>query len=986
MISAKTFKNIFNADYPGAEKIYKKIIVPVFENSENLLESRPLELSDSDTKKISHAHVFAKLSGTFPILFADVELKKSVDLKRSRVNIKNCIVKIMDDLSCAIIFFHFADSKKEWRVSFVNRRETLKDSTNPKRYTYLCGEEHSCRTISERFALLAEKISTSGKATHDDLTKAFEVEALSDEFFAEYKIFYEDFVQYITGIRYIKQGTKKQDTLKKTFIHKPHKYFEKFLALAKSESENKNAEAIEELAQKYVRDFIKKLMGRLVFLQFLQKKAWLAVPSDKPYESVSGDKNYLQNLFARTDEKDDFLNKVLNVLFFDTLNKQRVNDEVDRVLGAQSKIPFLNGGLFEKDPKLDTIRIAFPQEMFSNPECIDIDRKFVETKTAYPYTESCGLLDFFTKYNFTIDETDSDENEIGVDPEMLGRIFENLLEDNKDKGAFYTPKEIVRYMCSSSLIEYLKTNTAFDMSKINELVLEQKNNFTKAEVNVLKKVLERVKICDPAVGSGAFPMGLMNELLKCYIALGEDEAKRAEVKKHIVKNNIYGVDIEKGAVDIARLRFWLAIIVDETKPLPLPNLDYKIMQGNSLLESYDGVPLDNLLRNDRNELFNTTAETVVALQNSINEYYETQTHKEKENIKKHISEIVVTLLDELGRSTKNNVHEKLKRIELDANPYFFLWHTWFSEVFKNGGFDIVIANPPYIQLQKNSGELSQLYKDENFESFNKMGDIYQLFYERGIDLLKQDGHLCYITSNKWMRAGYGETSRKFFAERTQPKILIDLAGEKVFKNATVDVNILLLQKGNYTNKTVAMKGNLSCLEKTSDKSQHVTIQFPAADSWVILNPIEQRIKEKIEKIGTPLKDWDIQINYGIKTGCNEAFIIDGKKREELIASSPNSVDIIRPILRGKDIKRYTYNFADKYLIATFPSRNYDIDDYPAIKEYLLNFGKTNERHLSIYGKDCWGKKRLEQSGNKGCRKKTNNKWFELQDTIAYWDV
>ena len=166
----------------------------------------------------------------------------------------------------------------------------------------------------------------------------------------------------------------------------------------------------------------------------------------------------------------------------------------------------------------------------------------------------------------------------------------------------------------------------------------------------------------------------------------------------------------------------------------------------------------------------------------------------------------------------------------------------------------------------------------------------------------------------------------------------------------------------------------------------VNIKFPHNASWVILSPIEQRIKEKIEKVGVPLKDWeDIRINYGIKTGCNEAFIIDKAKKDELIRQSPNSADIIRPILRGRDIKRYGYDFAELYLIATFPSKKYNIDNYSAIKDYLLNFGKTDNEHLSKYGIDCWGKRRLGQSGNKGSRKKTHNKWFELQDSITYWD-
>ena len=271
----------------------------------------------------------------------------------------------------------------------------------------------------------------------------------------------------------------------------------------------------------------------------------------------------------------------------------------------------------------------------------------------------------------------------------------------------------------------------------------------------------------------------------------------------------------------------------------------------------------------------------------------------------------------------------------------------------------MIGNPPYIQLQDEGGKLAKLYRQAKFNTFSSMGDIYQLFYEKGIVLLKEKGHLCYITSNKWMRAGYGETSRKYLAEQSHPKILIDLAGEKVFENATVDVNILLLQKGAYTKSTCALRGGLDCLKDRSDllerKNEAVNIIFPHNSSWVILSPIEQRIKEKIEKVGVPLKDWDIQINYGIKTGCNEAFIIDRTKRDELIALSPNSVEIIRPILRGRDIKRYGYDFADTYLLNVhngirekgIPPIN--IDDYPAVKAHLDQYWDK------ISGRDDRGK-------------------------------
>ncbi|MGI5060768.1 Eco57I restriction-modification methylase domain-containing protein [Treponema denticola] len=255
----------------------------------------------------------------------------------------------------------------------------------------------------------------------------------------------------------------------------------------------------------------------------------------------------------------------------------------------------------------------------------------------------------------------------------------------------------------------------------------------------------------------------------------------------------------------------------------------------------------------------------------------------------------------------------------------------------------MIGNPPYVQLQDDGGKLAEMYKPAKFNTFNRMGDIYQLFYEKGIALLRKDGHLCYITSNKWMRAGYGETSRKYFAEQTQPKILIDLAGEKVFENATVDVNILLLQKAAYTQNTYALRGGLECLKDRSGLAKQAVqaIKFPKnGNNWVILSDIEQRIKQKIEAVGTPLKEWNIKIYRGILTGCNEAFIINKEKRDELIKKCPKSAEIIRPILRGRDIKRYSYDFAELYLLnvhngireKNIPLVN--IDDYPAIKTHL----------------------------------------------------
>ena len=263
------------------------------------------------------------------------------------------------------------------------------------------------------------------------------------------------------------------------------------------------------------------------------------------------------------------------------------------------------------------------------------------------------------------------------------------------------------------------------------------------------------------------------------------------------------------------------------------------------------------------------------------------------------------------------------------------------------GFDVVIGNPPYIQLSSDHGKLGDLYKPCRYETFAKTGDIYCLFYERGWQLLKDNGHLCYITSNKWMRAGYGEATRKFFAEKTDPQLLIDFAGEKIFESATVDTNILLFEKSSQN------RGKTSCCIGTSDCRKDLSVfveqsaticAFTSSDSWVILSPIEQSIKSKIEAVGTPLKDWGVNIYRGILTGCNEAFIIDEAKRAEILENCQDTAErerteqIIRPILRGRDIKRYGYNWAELYLIATHNGYRtvprIDIKDYPAVKKHL----------------------------------------------------
>ena len=868
----------------------------------------------------------ARLLGFFYTRVAD-----GGDVRRKRVGLRKLIQPYLKyDVDGAIAVF---DDGNHWRLSYIC--DLKEGNTAAKRFSYILGDEQGqYKTPIERLGKVAEK---NGRFKLSDLREAFSVDALSKEFFDEYHRHYDIIINELKG-----QG------FEGATIH----------------------------------DYVKKMMGRIVFLHFLQKKGWL-----------KGNLAFLRDLFFFSPHQGDFLEQVLEPLFFGIFNTEKANREQlfktkgwdMGLLEDWKELPYLNGGLFERDA-VDEQNITLPASLFED------------------------LFTFMASYNFTVDENDPDDAEVGVDPEMLGKIFESLLEDNKAKGAFYTPKEIVRYMCKESLIAYLatqidksqsetkeskeKSNNSFhsDCEKIIRLFVETHEMQPELEPyrEALDTALREVKICDPAIGSGAFPMGLLNELWRCREAI-EETSSRVELKKEIIENNIYGVDIEKGAIDIARLRFWLSIVVDADKPDPLPNFDYKFMQGNSLIESFEGFDLSrisNRLRGGQSKSMqlvlgidsHTSRQN---LQRLLREYFSVTDHKKKASMRQSINEEVKTLIRESIGGTPTSL-AMLEKMDCSANQDFFLWHTWFKDIFDNGGFDIVIGNPPYIQLQADGGKLGELYKNCGFATYARTGDIYSLFYEQGWNILIKSGHLCYITSNKWMRAGYGEKTREFFTTKTNPKLLVDL-GANVFENATVDTNILLFSKASNQGETKSVTFTEDSLENLSDfvQQQGTICRYNGDDSWVILSPIEQSIKRKIESVGVPLKDWDIQINYGIKTGFNDAFIITTEKREEILAACRDeyertrTAELIRPILRGRDIKRYGYDWAGLWLIATFPARHYDIEKYPAVKEYLLSIG--------IEKLEQTGKTHIVNGKTTKARKKTNNKWFETQDSISYWD-
>ena len=955
------FRTIFEQAYPGKDTIYEEIVLPIFKTAKDLRKTTPIVLAESDKQTILQASIIAQISGTFPITFADVTVQSSVHLKRNRVSIQNCIRKIMEDNTSALIFFHFADNLNEWRVSFVHRAETLKTSTNAKRYTYLCGTEHPCRTITERFQKLAKKADDSD-ITVADMLDAFSVEALSKEFFAEYKVFYEDFVQYITGKRYIKAKGKAGYENRVVAGAKVHtEIFAHFQRISNGD---------EQKAEKKVRDYIKKMMGRLVFIQFLQKKGWLGCSDDNWND---GDRDYLQHLFEHStaEQQNNFLATVLDPLFFGMLNtnpedrahhfKQKNWDTM--LLDRFGKVPYLNGGLFEEEPE-DDVPVVFPAALFGNPSQKETERIFRSSQNDdYPYNVSCGLLDFFARYNFTIDETDPEDREVGVDPEMLGKIFENLLEDNKDKGAFYTPKEIVQYMCRESLIAYLVEETQ-DEPVMRNLVLNHDIQTIKDKETVLS-ALKHIKICDPAVGSGAFPMGMLNELFACRILLerdSADEENRSRIKKEIVRENIYGVDIEKGAVDIARLRFWLAIIVDEKIPLPLPNLDYKIMQGNSLLESYEGIDFPNIksanIKKPARDMFGNLEKiemdltfieenTIEALQQDISKYFFIHDHKEKNILKEKIEKSISTHLEhnlKIRReyklqqldSLKNNIltkadevrlntladeikhlddiQYKLSNMSMASNSSFFLWHTWFSEVFNRpadcNGFDIVIGNPPYVSAPNQVADKrllkqrEQLLKFGSYKTLYQKWDLYIPFIEKSLQLLKDGGIYSPIVPYPVTNQNYAKRIRQIIINNYDLFEITDLKGIKVFESATVTNCILFIKKG--------LPRNRVCISNFNLKQNNIKVVFTKSytelvqDEQTVVWNLTQEIRNVNRHANMYVLGDFCYISVGMVLNSDENSNDEKFTKADLISEMEDNVHW-KKFIEAKDIEKYSIN-------------------------------------------------------------------------------
>ncbi|MDR2266967.1 MAG: Eco57I restriction-modification methylase domain-containing protein, partial [Christensenellaceae bacterium] len=887
------------------------------------------------------------------------EVVLTKNAQNSRVKTVQEMFKIMRFLHSQNALIAFVNSdRSNYLISIITSKYILGDDnkiiryiSTPRRYSYSLGENTKSKSVYD-FLLKNGNVSTL-----EELVNRFSVEVLNKNFYDRIAIL---FSKLVGGKRF---GLIYQSQLKIYGISDKNKYAE----------------------------FAVRLIGRIMFCWFLKEK--------KSDNNISLIPEELLSIQAINENK-SYYHTVLEPLFFEILNTQIVSRK-DKFANLEyyRQIPYLSATLFT--PHID--------------DYYTYDHKLqcgIDNIVSIPNEWFINIFEVLAEYNFTIEENTSHDIELSIDPEMLGRIFENLLAEinpetgesaKKATGAFYTPRYIVDYMVESTLLDYLKSKTDISENKLrtvmNYISVDRDNNaLTQLEKRDIINSLHSLSVLDPACGSGAFPIGILQKIVYILqeldpsgelwlekicedlpVSKAEEFIKRVSTKSpnyvrklSVIQNSIFAVDIQPIAVEIARIRCLLSLIIEETMLdseenhgiNPLPNLDFKFIVANALVD----------LNSDTQRSFLDNQAHINALKKVRDEYYNANSAC-LEQLRCKFRKVQKQMYKEALVKYKGNLSQHQVQLT-NWNPFDNQRTDWFDAKFQFGisKFDIVIGNPPYIHLENISDkDIMTIIVDKKrprYLTYSGHGDLYCLFYEQGLKLLKPQGFLTYITSNKWMRASYGESLRNYFLKYANPIRLIDL-GSGRFSSATVDTNIITLQMSANANKTTATIYNSTTLENLSDyimnKSQ--IINFEEGEIWTILNPIEQSIKRKIEVVGKPLSEWNIKINYGAKTGCNDAFIIDQVTRDKLIEQDPKSAEIIQPVLRGRDINRNSYKWAGLYLIGLFHIRHYNIDDYPAIKQHLLDFGYE----------------KLKQTGDKGARFKTYYKWFELQTNIAYLD-
>ncbi len=798
---------------------------------------------------------------------------------QARVSLRRGLSRLFSagQVEAVLAFFVGADGA-DYRVTFaaaewaLDGGRVVKSETPPKRYSFVIGPGEPGTTAAQRLFGLHEQRAAR---RFDDVRDAFSVERLNKTFFDGYRTHHKNIVRSLAT----KAATR----------------------VFGLESPTDAEEMLTEPGYKPARDFVKRMMGRIVFLYFVQRKGWLgADPSAKPGEYIGGDKRYVRNVLAARGSANVY-SGALAPLFFEVLNTDRTaQGDVCRL--SSRRVPYLNSGLFEPEGLRRRARMS-PIEQHMQ---LELNEQAL-----------IAFFDFLDEFNFTVDENSPDEGEVGVDPEMLGHIFENLLEDNRERGTFYTPKAVVEFMCKESVLRYLSRRLG-ERPELERLVRSHDvgnwnddKNWVKKHAADIVEALTSVRVCDPAVGSGAFPMGMLNEIFWLRYSLRPVREKElGALKKSIIQDNLCGVDLDKNAVEIARLRFWLSIIVDATTPEPLPNLEFRFLQGDSLVDLVGGhrewaqrhLPGVSMAHDSSQQAELGLVETsgrasayareqrrirdLIASHFSLHGEPKAELAREIEaaekafvlDVLRHVTED----LERMPKSAKVRAQldmtrrriDRLKSAEDGDDRDYFPWL-----FYEDRQFDIVIANPPYISAidhGKVYGEEARKALKETYASAKGAFDVYVCFFELACNQLVDGGVLTFITPNKYLSVDYAQALRDLIRERMKLSLVVDLSSVKVFKEASVYPVVTVLERGVEQGRAVSVMHGRSKL--TPDDI--VMSELPAADSrwldalpnriWGVLLSEHRSVLEKVSSKSRWLGDV-ANVNAMTTAGEADAF-------------------------------------------------------------------------------------------------------------------
>lgn len=836
----------------------------------------------------------------------------------------------------------YSEVEDHYRLSLItselvwaSESKVKKIFSNPKRLSFLLGPEAKIQTAQKQLFKLGEV------KDFKDLFDRFNVEIVSEEFYEEYKKLYELLCKYF----------------------EKDKDFKQFSIKSKLD----------------ISLLSKKILGQVTFCYFLQKKGWLG--ANKNEDFFKGSKNFLREKFNETiKNKKNYFNDFLEYLFYDGLNNdENINNYFNENL--KCKIPFLNGGLFEPINNYDwkNKNLKIPNSLFSN-------------------NDKNGILDIFDLFNFTIDENQSNDAELAVDPEMLGKVYERLIDEalKKKYRPFYTHREVVNYMCTISLIKYLQ-NKFIDKLNFNEIeqLFDDSNNYLysikkekenddkKNYLNFLDKIdleLENILICDPAIGSGAFPVAMMNLVtnLREFISNKlKHNISRYEIKYNFIKNSIHGVDIDNSAVEIAKLRMWLSLIIEEVsikKTSTLPNLQYRIVQGDSLVESYanfyfrydlNKIGQGNLLQDE--DYLEKEFKSLIKNQDEFyKSIYSSKKNKLKEKIKSQMENIVFSAIENSGEKEKKRelLKSKFSKSLINNNYHnFFPWRLVFANVFfKKDGFDIIIGNPPYTESRSKDfdEDKKKLYLQEIKNKWHKTdiitkgSDLMTYFFPLSLELMNGSGVNTLITSNSWLSTNYGKKLQSFLLESSHTEEIIDSDFRYFPKGKGPDVNtvISIIQKkkkpNNHLLKYIKIKDRFNNLDsfELQNKDNIQIKKFQYLDKklnsfkWGLLFECDNWLIDIFEKLQKNKKESNYSIGQGLNLSKN--CIIGEEQVDQLKINKKYLIPFT-----SKEIS-YSTSYGQKYLLDKNLCSKDIKDKAKKLKIELFDFSKTTKEPPKLF--------------------------------------